>query len=85
MPWAYAAETGIMKKWADKYGIEIEVQFPIAPTDRFRARVELPLQLEKVAAVREPESHEVVTDFFPLMDPAGVVGAVSVGRSAGSG
>ena len=25
MPWAYAAETGIMKKWADKYGIEIEL------------------------------------------------------------
>lgn len=25
MPWDYAAETGIVKKWADKYGIEIEV------------------------------------------------------------
>lgn len=25
MPWAYAAEHGIVKKWADKYGIEIEV------------------------------------------------------------
>jgi len=25
MPWAYAAESGIMKKWADKYGIEIEL------------------------------------------------------------
>jgi NitT/TauT family transport system substrate-binding protein len=25
MPWAYAAETGIMKKWAAKYGIEIEL------------------------------------------------------------
>ena len=25
MPWAYAAKTGIMKKWADKYGIEIEL------------------------------------------------------------
>jgi NitT/TauT family transport system substrate-binding protein len=25
MPWAYGAETGIVKKWADKYGIEIEV------------------------------------------------------------
>jgi len=25
MPWAYAAETGIMKKWADKYGIAIEL------------------------------------------------------------
>ena len=25
MPWAYAAEKGIVDKWADKYGIEIEV------------------------------------------------------------
>jgi len=25
MPWDYAAQTGIVKKWADKYGIEIEV------------------------------------------------------------
>ena len=25
MPWAYAAEAGIVKKWADKYGISIEV------------------------------------------------------------
>lgn len=25
MPWAYGAETGIVDKWADKYGIEIEV------------------------------------------------------------
>jgi NitT/TauT family transport system substrate-binding protein len=25
MPWAYAAESGIMKKWADKYGIEVEL------------------------------------------------------------
>jgi NitT/TauT family transport system substrate-binding protein len=25
MPWAYAAETGVMKKWADKYGIEVEL------------------------------------------------------------
>lgn len=25
MPWAYGAEQGIVKKWADKYGIEIEV------------------------------------------------------------
>jgi NitT/TauT family transport system substrate-binding protein len=25
MPWAYAADTGIMKRWADKYGIEIEL------------------------------------------------------------
>jgi len=25
MPWAYAAQTGIVKKWADKYGITIEV------------------------------------------------------------
>lgn len=25
MPWDYAAEHGIIKKWADKYGIEIEV------------------------------------------------------------
>src|SRR5262245_27941424 len=25
MPWAYAAETGIMKKWADKYGITVEL------------------------------------------------------------
>src|SRR4030095_14730989 len=23
MPWPYAAETGIVKKWADKYGIKI--------------------------------------------------------------
>jgi NitT/TauT family transport system substrate-binding protein len=26
MPWPYAAEAGIIKKWADKYGIEIEVR-----------------------------------------------------------
>lgn len=25
MPWGYAAEQGIVKKWADKYGIRIEV------------------------------------------------------------
>ena len=25
MPWAYAAEAGIVKNWADKYGITIEV------------------------------------------------------------
>lgn len=25
MPWAYGADEGIVKKWADKYGIEIEV------------------------------------------------------------
>ena len=25
MPWPYAAESGILKKWADKYGIEIKV------------------------------------------------------------
>lgn len=25
MPWGYAADQGIVKKWADKYGIEIEV------------------------------------------------------------
>lgn len=25
MPWGYAADTGIVKKWANKYGIEIEV------------------------------------------------------------
>lgn len=25
MPWPYAAENGIVKKWADKYGIEIKV------------------------------------------------------------
>jgi NitT/TauT family transport system substrate-binding protein len=26
MPWGYAAESGIVKKWADKYGITIEVK-----------------------------------------------------------
>jgi NitT/TauT family transport system substrate-binding protein len=26
MPWPYGAEVGIIKKWADKYGIEIEVR-----------------------------------------------------------
>jgi NitT/TauT family transport system substrate-binding protein len=26
MPWPYAAESGIVKKWADKYGIEIDVR-----------------------------------------------------------
>jgi NitT/TauT family transport system substrate-binding protein len=26
MPWGYAADTGIVKKWADKYGISIEVK-----------------------------------------------------------
>jgi NitT/TauT family transport system substrate-binding protein len=25
MPWPYAAETGIVKKWADKYGIKINI------------------------------------------------------------
>ncbi len=25
MPWGYAADTGIVRKWADKYGISIEV------------------------------------------------------------
>lgn len=25
MPWAYGADTGIVKKWGDKYGIDIEV------------------------------------------------------------
>ena len=25
MPWGYAADTGIVDKWADKYGISIEV------------------------------------------------------------
>ncbi len=25
MPWGYAADQGIVKKWADKYGLEIEV------------------------------------------------------------
>ena len=25
MPWDYAAEAGIVKKWADKYGIKIDV------------------------------------------------------------
>lgn len=25
MPWAYAQETGIVKKWADKYGIKIDL------------------------------------------------------------
>ena len=27
MPWYYANESGILKKWADHYGIEIEVQY----------------------------------------------------------
>lgn len=26
MPWGYAADTGIVKKWADKYGVSIEVK-----------------------------------------------------------
>ena len=26
MPWGYAADTGIVKKWADKYGLNIEVK-----------------------------------------------------------
>ena len=26
MPWGYATDTGIVKKWADKYGITIEVK-----------------------------------------------------------
>jgi NitT/TauT family transport system substrate-binding protein len=26
MPWGYAEESGIVKKWADKYGIDIEVK-----------------------------------------------------------
>ena len=27
MPWYYANETGIVKKWADKYGIKIDVKY----------------------------------------------------------
>ncbi|HPG90001.1 MAG TPA: MetQ/NlpA family ABC transporter substrate-binding protein, partial [Hyphomicrobium sp.] len=26
MPWGYASDSGIVKKWADKYGINIEVK-----------------------------------------------------------
>ena len=26
MPWGYASDSGIVKKWADKYGIKIEVK-----------------------------------------------------------
>ncbi len=26
MPWAYIDQTGIMDKWADKYGIEVELR-----------------------------------------------------------
>lgn len=26
MPWGYAADSGIVKNWADKYGINIEVK-----------------------------------------------------------
>src|SRR4029078_750336 len=26
MPWGYAADSGIVKKWADKYGFTIEVK-----------------------------------------------------------
>ena len=25
MPWGYASDTGIVKKWADKYGLKINV------------------------------------------------------------
>src|SRR4029450_1057948 len=25
MPWGYLSESGIMKKWADKYGIKVEL------------------------------------------------------------
>ena len=25
MPWGYLADSGIMKKWADKYGIKVDV------------------------------------------------------------
>ncbi len=28
-PWAYAQDSGILKKWADKYGIEIELSAPM--------------------------------------------------------
>lgn len=27
MPWYYAKETGIIKKWADKYGVKIDVKY----------------------------------------------------------
>lgn len=27
MPWYYARESGIMKKWADRYGIEVDIQY----------------------------------------------------------
>src|ERR1700681_3800514 len=26
MPWGYAADSGVVKKWADKYGITIELK-----------------------------------------------------------
>ena len=33
MPWDYAQQSGILKKWADKYGINIRVQrFDYAPS-----------------------------------------------------
>ncbi len=25
MPWGYLADSGIMKKWADKYGIKVDI------------------------------------------------------------
>ena len=28
MPWPYAAEAGIVKKWGDKYGINIKITPP---------------------------------------------------------
>ena len=34
MPWGYAAEQGIIQKWADKYGIEIEVEAEVETTER---------------------------------------------------
>jgi NitT/TauT family transport system substrate-binding protein len=34
MPWGYATEAGIVKKWADKYGINIEVSSSTTTSSR---------------------------------------------------
>jgi hypothetical protein len=44
---------------------QVEMAAPVAKVARAPRKV-----VRRVAAVRQPEPHEVVTDFFPLMNPA---------------
>ena len=43
MPWGYAADSGIVKKWADKYGIKIEID-----ADQRLRRVDQPVHRRRL-------------------------------------